>query len=68
MSHPRTVNCTSCHAPIVFFKTAKGNQMPVDASTVEAGDNVDKLDLSRHVSHFATCANADKHRKPRGKE
>jgi hypothetical protein len=50
----------------VFFKTAKGNQMPVDANTVEPGDNVEELDLSRHKSHFASCPNSDKHRKPKG--
>lgn len=61
MTHPRTTSCTSCHAPIVFFTTVKGNQMPVDAGTVDPGDTV--LDLSRHQSHFASCPNSAKHRK-----
>jgi hypothetical protein len=62
----RITRCTSCHAKIIFFKTDKGNNMPVDADTVEPDDQV--LDLSRHQSHFASCPNSDKHRKPRGKK
>ena len=37
--------------------------MPVDAATVQHDDY--DVDLSRHTSHFATCENADEHRKPR---
>jgi hypothetical protein len=61
----RITRCSSCHAKIVWFKTALGRNMPVDADTVEASDNVNELDLSRHQSHFASCPNSDKHRKPR---
>jgi hypothetical protein len=35
--------------------------MPVDADTVEPEDN--EFDPSRHTSHFATCPNANQHRK-----
>ena len=59
----RIRRCRSCNAPIIWFKTAEGRNMPVDADTVEAGDT--EMDLTRHKSHFATCPNADKHRKPR---
>lgn len=59
----RMAQCSSCHAPIIWFKTPKGNNMPVDAGTVDPGDT--DLDLSRHQSHFAICPNADKHRKAR---
>jgi hypothetical protein len=59
----RIVRCRSCHAKIIWFKTEAGKNMPVDADTVEAED--DELDLSRHVSHFATCPNANQHRKAR---
>ena len=34
---------------------------PVDADTVEPKD--DEYDPPRHVSHFATCPNADHHRR-----
>jgi hypothetical protein len=57
----RITRCTSCQKQIIFFKTAKGNNMPVDADTVEPGDQ--ELDLSRHQSHFASCPNSAKHRK-----
>jgi hypothetical protein len=61
----RITRCKSCRAQIIWFKTAAGNNMPVDADTVEPQDDVEKLDLSRHVSHFASCPNSAKHRKPR---
>jgi hypothetical protein len=60
----RIVRCRSCNAKIIWFITERGNNMPVDADTVEADDI--ELDLERHKSHFATCPNADKHRKKRG--
>lgn len=60
----RIKRCSSCRAPIVWFKTAKGNNMPVNAETVSPIDVV--LDLPRHISHFATCPNSKKHRKPKG--
>ena len=59
----RITRCRSCRARIVWFTTAAGKKMPVDADTVEADD--EELDLSRHVSHFATCPNSAQHRKPR---
>jgi hypothetical protein len=60
----RVAQCSSCKAPIVWFKTAKGNNMPVNAETVSPTDTV--LELPRHISHFATCPNSAKHRKPKG--
>lgn len=59
----RITHCASCHAQIIWFKTDGGKNMPVDADTVEPAD--EKLDLSRHKSHFATCPNADLHRRAR---
>jgi hypothetical protein len=59
----RITRCRSCNARIVWFTTESGRNMPVDADTVEADD--DELDLSRHISHFATCPNANQHRRRR---
>lgn len=59
----RIVRCRSCRARIIWFKTAAGKNMPVDADTVEPDD--EELDLERHVSHFSTCPQAGKWRKPR---
>lgn len=55
--------CRSCGASIVWFSTTAGKSMPVDAATVQPTD--EQLELPRHVSHFATCPNANQHRKPR---
>lgn len=63
--HPFQQSCRSCGAPIVWFRTAKGHRMPVDAGTTKPTDAEHQLDLSRHVSHFATCPNANQHRRKR---
>lgn len=59
----RIVRCRSCRARIIWFKTPAGKNMPVDADTVEADD--EELDLSRHISHFSTCPQANQHRRSR---
>lgn len=59
----RITRCSSCNAKIIWFKTAAGKNMPVDADTVEVIDTA--LDLSRHQSHFASCKHAAQHRRPR---
>lgn len=55
--------CRSCDAPIIWFKTSAGKNIPINAETVLAEDYT--LEIPRHVAHFATCPNAAKHRKPR---
>ena len=57
--------CKSCGAAIVWVKTKGGKNMPVDADTFKAGDPSVFMPEIGHQSHFATCPNADKHRKPR---
>lgn len=59
----RITRCRSCRARIIWFKTEAGKNMPVDADSVESSD--EKLDLTRHVSHFRTCPQASQHRKQR---
>ena len=59
----RIKHCSSCRAEIVWFRTAAGNWMPVNAETVTPADIL--LDLPRHISHFATCPNSRQHRKGR---
>jgi hypothetical protein len=56
--------CRSCSARLKWLKTAAGRMMPVDFDTVAEGDAV--FDPAKHRSHFATCPNAAKHRRPRG--
>jgi hypothetical protein len=57
----RITRCRSCRAQIIWFDTPSGNRMPVDADTVSPDD--DELDLTRHQSHFASCPQADQHRR-----
>lgn len=72
--------CRSCGAEIRWAKTTGGKPIPVDPEPAENGNlaletvrgelmafpaslfvEPDEL----HVSHFATCPNADEHRKPK---
>lgn len=53
--------CRSCGREIVWLRTRSGSNMPVNAETVEPGD--DAFDARRHVSHFSDCPQADEHRR-----
>ncbi|HMI85960.1 MAG TPA: hypothetical protein VK550_17805 [Polyangiaceae bacterium] len=73
--------CRSCGARIVWAKTPAGKAMPLDADPVTDGnivleeDNAGAIAHVRsaafggvgvfHKSHFATCPNAARHRKPK---
>jgi hypothetical protein len=59
----RIARCRACDARIIFLKTSAGKNMPVDADTVRADDQV--FDSARHVSHFSKCPKASEFRKPR---
>lgn len=66
--------CKSCGAEIEWVRTTKGNNMPLDPIPV-AGGNIEMLingraqvvepdeDKIRSVSHFATCPEAQSHRR-----
>lgn len=63
-------HCRSCQAEIVFLRSnrepkpgQKRSLMPVDAETVNTDDF--QFDPARHTSHFATCPNAQQHRRVR---
>lgn len=69
--------CRSCKAPVNWYKTTAGKNMPIDPDPHPDG-NV-RIDVvsnvaqvvpkgSHHVlyrSHFATCPDAGQHRRPR---
>jgi hypothetical protein len=57
--------CRSCQRKIVWLKTSRQKPIPVDADGVNEGDVWFDPKNGRHVTHFATCPNADKHRKPK---
>lgn len=52
----KVATCRGCGAEIVWLKTQKGKNMPVDAETVTDGDAI--YDRNIHTSHFDTCTNA----------
>jgi hypothetical protein len=56
--------CHSCKKDIIWLKTFKGKNIPVDAETVK--DPEAKLfDRATMVCHFETCVDAEKFRKPK---
>lgn len=58
--------CRTCHQEIVWGKTAAGKTVPMDPSEkryLDRGDGVYVM-VDVHLSHFATCPQADQHRKP----
>jgi hypothetical protein len=65
----RSTRCASCNKVIYFILTPAGKRMPVDCD-VEGGNAPSSRGSvtqfhGRGVSHFATCAHADEHRRPR---
>lgn len=63
-----TKHCASCGAEIHWITTENGAAHPLDAKP-EKRWVVDRNDVGRiidtYVSHFATCPDAQKHRKER---
>lgn len=59
--------CKSCGAEIVWMKTKKGKNIPVDLPAEEDAMRMEVLsadlyDRDLHTTHFDTCPNAEKHR------
>ncbi len=73
--------CRSCSAPIFFAKTCTGKNAPIDWTPRPDGnlqvmcvdelawilnkDEDDQANVDHFVSHFATCPQAKKWRKPK---
>jgi len=73
--------CRSCSAPIFFAKTRTGKNVPIDWTPRVDGnlpvicvdglawildkDEPDQANADHFVSHFATCPQAKKWRKPK---
>lgn len=78
---PDADKCRSCSAEILWVNSAStGNVMPIDAAPVEGGNIAivagkavvlrgdlfeESLCGPRYQSHFVSCPNAQKHRKPK---
>ena len=64
--------CKSCQANIIWI-TFQGKSIPLDAAPVTGFVRVDDdggvghtwVNSVLHINHFATCPDADEHRKPR---
>lgn len=59
---PTGARCKSCRAPIVWMQTAAGAVIPVDWSEHAPGPPA-QFDPKVHTSHFATCPQAEQHRR-----
>jgi hypothetical protein len=66
--YPEATRCRSCRAPIRFLPTPAGKSLPVDAEPEK------RVVVNRHgqavmwdtfTPHWATCAAAAEHRKPK---
>ena len=62
--------CKSCGAEIAWVTTTNGKKMPIDIKqkTIMTPVPVNAIDvryaaITGHESHFATCPNADRHRR-----
>ena len=64
--------CKSCGAAIVYAVTTSGARMPLDVEPVAGGKYAivdgdhavyDRALETGYVSHFATCPNANRHRR-----
>ena len=63
-------HCRSCDAPIIWALTERGRRIPLDAVPTTGAILVPGTPPTAkfgpvYVSHFATCPNADQHRKPK---
>lgn len=58
--------CRSCGEEIVWMVTKSGKKMPADMIPGFPPTEGDIFDPKFNSSHFATCPNAAKHRKPKG--
>jgi hypothetical protein len=57
----RAPDYDGCGADIVWLVTSNGKNMPVNADTIQEGDN--QFDHKRHVAHWATCPKAQSFRR-----
>ena len=58
--------CKSCQKEIIWIETENFKKMPLDATPTRGYTNVysgKPVYMEIHQSHFATCPDADQHRK-----
>jgi hypothetical protein len=63
----RADRCRSCGAEIVWAKTESGKSAPFDLKLTSGQYTIDAAGVAHHVrtrvSHYATCPNANAHRR-----
>lgn len=63
--------CRSCKAPIVWMRSKRGKNVPVDADSIDEAElefdeeGHPQFVYGTHVAHFTTCPYADQHRQGR---
>jgi len=58
----KITQCKSCGAEIVWMKTQRGKNIPVDAETID-DKGAEVFDPDTMTTHFETCPDAYKWRK-----
>ena len=67
----KIAHCSSCRADVVWLKTSKGKNMPMDADYLarihDMDDDAPEFNYELHHDgvHWSTCKFADSHRKPK---
>lgn len=58
--------CSGCRAPIYWFRTPRGKNMPGDApgeTRIMVNDDGEAVMVKTYMPHWATCPEADKFKK-----
>ena len=67
-------SCKSCGAEIIWIKTPTGKNAPIDAKPEKRWAEINRFSASEprrwalldtYLPHFASCPNADQHRRER---
>lgn len=60
-----TKTCSSCGAPIIWAESKAGKPTPLDAKPESRFIFIEGVaqQIMTYTSHFATCPNADQHRR-----
>ncbi len=61
---PDISKCRACGAALLWMKTKKGRNIPVDWDVRYVDDEEFSM-VAGHISHFSTCSDPDKFRKPK---
>jgi len=64
----KTSLCKGCGAAIIWIKTAKGKNMPVNAKAspvYQINDQEETFQVMAHIPHWITCPQRDEFKKGR---